>query len=196
MINLLPYDTLKEIKAGRTNSLLLSFIIMLLVAVIFVAAITGLAYIALVSERNDVRAREAESQQNLASRSEDVKKVEAFSSNLTDAKKITEVQARYSQIFIAIGKALPKNTVIKDLSISPANIDVGIDMTIYTKTKKAMTDTKNSMLKNKEQFSDVSFNSVDYKSCDPNGVRYRCEAVVNVQLNKEVLYFGNEGVKQ
>lgn len=192
MINLLPYDTVKELRAGQTNAHLLNFIVMLAVAVVFVACVTALAYIGLLAARNDAMERDTSAQQALAARSQDSKQIESFRKSLDDAEKITSVQARYSEIFIAIGKALPSNAVIKNLSVEPANINQGIDMTVYSKTKEAMTEIKNNMQANEEVFKDVSFSSVDFNTCDPSAQKYSCEAVVNVMLNDKVLYFGRE----
>lgn len=195
MINLLSDGKKSEIRAGQLNTHFMSFILMVFAALILVAALGGLSYAVLINTNDAAQKREAEGRVKLSNYAEQEKAVKEFAQDLTNAEKITNVQARYSQIFIGVGNALPTDAIIKELEINPSNITEGLTMEVYSKEEKSMIAVKNNLLKNKKIFADASFKKVDFSKCDPPDVKdkqYKCVATLNVILNKDVLSFGQD----
>jgi len=160
MINLLPIDKKAEIRAARTNFILVRYIIILMIAIAFVLGSMYVTYTVLgftkdSSEKtiasNDVRAGVYSSTQL---------QVDTLSTSLSETKVLLDKEIRYSKVFVNIGQLMPANTVFEKLELSDTSFN-GAPTTakVFAKTSTDAVTLRQNFEKS-PLFSGVSFQTI------------------------------------
>ncbi len=90
MINLLPAEQKRDIRAGRANVLLARYSILTLVALILLVVVMAIAWLLLNNIRQAAQAENDASDQSSLLLAKDVQAVKEFKSNLAIAKQILD----------------------------------------------------------------------------------------------------------
>ena len=160
MINLLPYDAKKEIRAARLNVILSRYIIVTLLAFVFLVLLLGGSYVILTQTKNS-----AEQLIDVNSSKADVysttkAQVDSLSAGLSETKLILDKEVLYSKVLINIGQQMPPGTVLGSVTLNTASF-AGTPVTLKAYAKS--TDDAVA-LRQKFQtsaiFSNVNFDSV------------------------------------
>ncbi len=133
MINLLPQAQQKEIKAARSNTLLLRYLILLIGALLFLIAALGITYVALTADAARADAAKTKNEQAASGYSETQTAATELRNELTSAKTLFDTEVRYSKVLLRLSSLLPAGTAIESLSIDNASFTQPITLRIFIK---------------------------------------------------------------
>ena len=173
MINLLPYDTKQQIRAARTNVILLNYIVFLTLGVVFLAIACATVYLVLLNIQT-VNDNTAKTSQSTNSRS-----VNNFESNLLIAKSILNQQISYSNIIIGIATALPTGTTLDSLSLTNNTFDSPTTLHLHTPSND-LTELEKNFKNNPTLFSNYNLKLIGQK--DSSGY----PVTINITISKGV----------
>jgi hypothetical protein len=160
MINLLPTEKKNEIRAARTNLILVRYITILLFALLFIlgsmyATHTVLGFTKTSSDEviasNDLKAGVYSSTKA---------QVDALSASLAESKILLDQEVRYSKVFTNIARLMPAGTVFEKLSLTEASVGGSpITAKIYAKTSADVMALRQSF-EGSPMFSGVAFQTI------------------------------------
>lgn len=185
MINLLPLEEKRQIKAARTNVLLLRYALL----TVGVMAITGLmvggGFVIMSTSKANAEREIAENASKASSYSTVQTQAEAFRTNLSTAKTILDKEVNYTQVVIAIAQALPPNVVLDNLDLDATTFGTPFVMSAKAKSYEDGLGLKKA-LENSSIFSNVSLQGMtNAASGDAGG--YPVSVQMNVTINKQVI---------
>ncbi len=160
MINLLPVDKKIEIRAARTNVILVRYIVIILFALAFILGAMYVTYTVLgltktsseeVIASNDVKAGVYSSTKS---------QVDALSASLSETRVLLDQEVRYSKVFVNIGKLMPANTVFDKLTLDSTSFTgTPVVTKIYAKTSEDAVALRESFEKS-PIFTGVKFQTI------------------------------------
>jgi Tfp pilus assembly protein PilN len=160
MINLLPIDKKAEIRAARTNLILIRYITILVCAVAFVLGAMYVTYTVLgftkdssekIIASNDVKAGVYSSTQS---------QVNNLSASLSETKVLLDKEVRYSKVFVNIAQLMPSNTVFGKLELTDSSFNgTPTNVKVYAKTSAHAVTLRQNFEKS-PMFSGVSFKTI------------------------------------
>lgn len=182
MINLLPNETKKQIRAARTNVILINFVVYVSIAIAFLAAACAVTYFfinnskTIAEKSNQTVSQTTTDAYNLAK-----SQANAINLSLTSAKTILDKQISYSSIITGIGAALPNGVIIDSLSLS--NSTIGKPMVLRLLSRSASNETLiTENLQKSSLFSNVTVQSTENVEGDTSG--YPVVFNINLIINK------------
>lgn len=143
MINLMPYDTKKEIRSARVNVILSRYIIVILLAFGFLVLLLVGSYIVLAQTKESAqRLIDANGNKTTAYNSTQ-SEVTTLNNTLAQSQAVLNQDVSYSKTLMNIGQQMPEGTVIDNLTLNTASF-AGAPVTFkaYAKTNDAMTALK------------------------------------------------------
>ncbi len=145
MINLLPLENRKQIKASFYNVVLGKMILIFLGATLVIGAIFGLSYITLSEEEKSL-AKQVQSVNDKSSVFNEVKKEsDEIARNLKSAKSIFDEQKHYSVFLADLAKSLPEDVAISNVTIGPNLLKSPTIVKIKTVNDEKVIETKRKM---------------------------------------------------
>jgi Tfp pilus assembly protein PilN len=177
MINLLPPDEKRQLRAARTNLLLLRYNFFLLAAIAFLGLATGATYVYLTSTKANAEQTINDSKAKVSAYSATASQAQLFRTNLTVAKQILDHEVTYSKIIIGIAQILPSGVVFTGLSLDASTFG-----TETTFTAQAKSYDRALALKDAFQASPL-FSNVHFQSITAGGTSQNTTYPVAVNLN-------------
>ncbi len=120
MINLLPDDRKREIRAARANVLLLRYNFLTLGVVIALAILCGGSLFILQNNKQNALATISENEGKTSTLADVRKAADEYRQNLVLAGKIVDNGVSYTDIVISITKLMPDGAVLDGLSLGAA----------------------------------------------------------------------------
>ncbi len=185
MINLLADTKKQEIRAGRTNVILVRYLIWVAVTGAVLAGIATMALIELNSSRKNAQAQVAESNIQAVKFKPTETKATAFRQDLATAKQILDKEVAYSRAILTIANSLPKGVYIDTLSLDATKLDTPTDMTFHAQSEAGALALKTALENNQTMYGDVHFKSVTLS--DKGEDDYPVEVIVSLIIKKAVL---------
>lgn len=130
MINLLPDEMKKDLRAARTNTVLFRYNIMLIIAALFLAGALIVVYVFLSTMKTSA---ENAIQENITKEQsyENVKQeANAFKNSLGDAKIILDEEISYSRALIRYAQLFPDGTAVSNLQLNAASFTAPMDVSV------------------------------------------------------------------
>lgn len=121
MINLLPTEMKKDLRAARTNTTLLRYNIILLAAVLFLAGAVAVVYVFLSTMKASAEQSIQENVIKEQSYASVKQEAESFKNSLSDAKTILSDEVSYSKALVRYAQLFPEGTAINDMQLSAAS---------------------------------------------------------------------------
>ncbi len=180
MINLLPPEEKRQLRAARTNTLLLRYNIFLVGALAFLALAIGVTYFYLSSTRAGAESVISENRARVADFAEVQSNADIFKANLSTAKQILDNEVTYTKVMLSIAALMPSGTVLDKI-----NLD---SQTFGTETTLAARATSyENALKIKEAFeTSPLFSNVHFQSIGSGGqAPYTLTVNLNVTIKKD-----------
>jgi hypothetical protein len=118
MINLLPDDIKKEIKAARMNIVLLQYNFYILIAVFIMLGLCLVFYLFLNSNLSSAQSTSEENKSALASLQAVRTSAEDYKKDLTLAKTILDNSISFTEVIFAITKIVPDGVVLDNVDLS------------------------------------------------------------------------------
>ncbi len=181
MINLLSNQRQADIRAARTNIILLRYMGLVCIAGLFLLGTLYVTYTLLEETMRNADASIADNDIKADVYSETRQNVEQLSSQLSNARTILDEEVPYSELFVSIGQVMPPGTVLGDTTFATTNFNgTPLSLTAY-----ARSATEASVLQSNFQssplFSEVNLNS----TTETGGVEgYPVVISLTVTINK------------
>lgn len=164
MINLMPDDDKKEIRAARVNTVLIRYIFVMLLAFSFLVVLLGGSYVLLGQTKQSAQLLIDSNDTKAAIYSSTKVQVDTLSSGLSQTRSILDQEVLYSHVLRKIGQQMPAGTVLDEIKLNTASF-AGTPMTIkaYAKTSDAAVALREKF-QSSPIFSNVNFESVSATS--------------------------------
>jgi Tfp pilus assembly protein PilN len=159
VINLLPHEEMRQLRAARTNVLLLRYNLLLLGAVIFLIIAVGVTYFQLNRLKGLSAVDIEQSATNARSFAPVANQADQFRTNLGTAKQILDREVPYTKVVLAIAKVLPSGVVLENLSLDAQTFGTPTRLVAHAKDYPSAIALKESF-QNSKLFSDVHFESI------------------------------------
>lgn len=130
MINLLPSHRQKDLRAARTNTILVRYNVVMLIASVFMAIAISIVYVFLISIRTSAENAIADNQTREQSYAEVKSQAQAFNQELADAKTILDSEVSYSKALVEYAKLFPEGTAVNAITLSEATFGAPIEETV------------------------------------------------------------------
>lgn len=187
MINLLPDSHKTEIRAARTNVLLMRYIAILLVATTTLGGLVAGSYIVLNSARDSAQIKVNENQQRVAEYNSIKSRADSFRSDLSTAKSIMAQDISFSKLLYKIADAVPENVVLDGLVLDPKTFGTRVTISASARTFEDAAKLKESFASKQELFSGVQLQSIQSGNTsggDSSQSGYPVKVSVSVIINK------------
>jgi Tfp pilus assembly protein PilN len=183
MINLLPYDTKKEVRAARMNISLIHYIVLIGVCIVFLAVISIAVYIELVSSRTSAQNATTANEVKANGYGSVQTEIATFRNNLSTTKTILSQSVDYSSIMIQIAQLLPPGVVLDNLTLSTATIGTPITLSAHAANNNDALALKDSF-SHSALFTGVSILTLANTAGTDVGTTYPIAVTLNVTINK------------
>ena len=117
MINLLPPEQKKQIRAGQSNVLLFRYCIASLILAVVLGAIVTITYFTMQKSKQTAETALEEGQLKNAQHMSVQQAATEFSNNLAIAKTVLDKEIRYTSVAIKIAQVLPSGVVLDSLQL-------------------------------------------------------------------------------
>lgn len=166
MINLMPDDAKKEIRAARTNVILTRYIIVIVLAFAFLVLLLAGSYLVLGQTKSSAQQVIDSNDTKAEVYSTTKAQVDALSAGLSETKRILDDEVQYSHVLTNIGQQMPAGTVLSGITLDSTSF-VGTPVTL-----KAYAKTTEAAVALREQFQSTPiFTNVNFESIsDTDGI--------------------------
>lgn len=183
MINLLPYEHKNEIRAGRTNVLLVRYIAILICAAVVLSGLLVGSYVVLNNTKAIAEVKVAENKQRMSAFGATQVQSDSFRSDLTTAKTILDGNISFSKLIYKIAAIVPPGVVLDNLALDPATFGSSVALTASAKSFDDATKLRDAFSNNDQVFSDVTLQTIrnpeNASSSDPYPVKVTLSVVIN-----------------
>lgn len=185
MINLLPNEQKRDIRAGRSNILLVRYnILTLIVAGFLTVACFGVYTLLSMSQANTQATIDANASR-LAEFNDVQNESATFRANLAIAKQLLDKDVAYSKAILAIAQVLPSGVILSDLTIDAKTYGTPTTITARARTSDDAIRLKDAFQKS-GIFTDVNFKSVTTEvGEDGRVIEYPVNVILNVTFKKD-----------
>lgn len=180
MINLLPPEQLRELRAARANTLLLRYNIFLLGVLLFVVLALIIVYFYLNTIKDTAIQTKHDNDAKVASYIHIDDQAKDFRNNLANAKTILDKDVTYSKTLLAIANVLPDGVIFNTITLDSATFGTPTVLALKARDEGAAVAAKEAFSKS-SMFSDVHFTSVSRKNKDT----YPVDAGLSVIIRKD-----------
>ncbi len=133
MINLLPREQQKEIRAAHTNTLLLRYLILLVGALLFLFFAMVVTYFSLNTTARQADDTKAQNERAATGYRETQAVATVLRSELSVAKSLFENEIRYSKVFVRLSALLPEGTALDSLEIDETAFTAPVKLAVNNK---------------------------------------------------------------
>lgn len=182
MINLLPPEQLRELRAARANTLLLRYNILLAGVLIFVALALVVTFFYLNTIQDVAIQTKRDNDAKVTSYAKIDTEAKAFRSDLANAKTIMDKDATYSKTLLAIAKVMPQGVIFDTISLDASTFGTPLTLQLKATDENAAIAAKEAFSKS-PMFSDVHFTSLT-KGADGKD-KHPISASLSVIINKD-----------
>lgn len=186
MINYLPADQKKQLRAARTNVLLLRYNIALVFAVAFLALAMATATFMLSNEKTAAEDTIATNQTQAGDFATIQTRADSFRKDLTDAKAIFDGEITYSSLYLEISRLIPAGVALESLKLDPSQIGTPITLTAKIKGEQQAINLLDRF-KNAPLFGNAATYGALAANTGADSGTYPYILPINVTINKEAI---------
>lgn len=181
MINLLPPEEKRQLRAARTNTLLARYNIVLLGAVVFLALATTIVYFYLATTKASADQTVRENTTQTAQYANVLTEAQQFRTNLSIAKQILDREIPYTTVILSIAQVIPSGIILDSLALDSEQFGSETQLSAYARDYDRALALKDA-LQDSPYFSNVHFQTVD--TTDEPG--YSLLVTINVTISQEI----------
>ena len=182
MINLLPPEEKRQLRAARTNTLLIRYNIFLLGAAVFVGIAVGVTYIYLTSTKATAEQVISENRSKVGQYAAVEAQAQQFRQNLLTAKQILGNEVTYTKVILEIAQLLPSGVILENLSLDPATFGTETTLIAAAKDYNSALALKDSF-QNSPLFANVHFQTIATGNTQNPG--YPVTVNLNITIKKD-----------
>jgi len=180
MINLLPSETKKQLRAAHTNTILIRYIITVVLAAAFLCLVILGSYYIMSESKKTAENAITGVKTGSSSYSPTTKKSNSFVTDLSTAKNILNRRVSYSKILENLINALPAGVILESpLSISSNTLNTPITLKAHAKSSSSEATLKTNLQSN-STFLNYSLTSV---TSDSTSSEYPYLITFNLTIN-------------
>lgn len=182
MINLLPPDSARQLRAARHNSILIRYvagggIVLGLIVLVYLSAFALLK----TTEASNTNSSE-ENQQKIDEYSDVAATAKEYRDNIQRARTILDAEISYTTALANIASSLPNDTVISSLALTPEGVGQPITLTVQAKSQQAALAVKEQLEKNNIA-RDITISSLSRQAATGEGAGAAEEYPFSINLN-------------
>jgi len=183
IVNLLPQDSKRIIRAARNNVSLVKIILCLGFGVLFLIFVCGGLYLYLnQSKKNVERSSSTNSAVTVNSASAEAEtKANSIKASLQSAKTLLDAQVSYADIMTSLAAVMPSGSVVDKLSLNNDTFGKNITIAARVKSPDTITEMKSNIEKTK-LFS--NFTSDKIESVQSGATGYPFSVMISLTINK------------
>lgn len=159
MINLLPDTEKRELRAARTNSLLIRYNVALIASVLFLGLALTVVYYYLALAKGNAEITISENKAKAGNFAAVESEAQLFRNNLSVAQQILDKEVSYSTVILAIANVMPSGTILDKLGLNSSDFGKPTTLVAQARSYDAALSLKDSFQKS-PLFSDVHFQSI------------------------------------
>lgn len=122
MINLLPREKLRQLKAAQQNTLFIRYTTLSMISLVATVIIFGVTFIFLKAAEHQGNMTAEQNTTKLASYSSVRQEAKDYENNLKVAKHLLDQNIPYTNALLNIASAIPQNTILQSITLSPASV--------------------------------------------------------------------------
>lgn len=181
MINLLPDDAKRDIRAARTNVLLLRYNVLTLASIGGLLLICVFFYIILSANESSATTKTSDNSAKAATYEKTRAAADEYKKNLSIAKTILGNSVNYTSVVFAITNLLPSGVVLDNLNVSATDFGKQTTFLAHAKSYDQAEKLKENFQSSK-LFSNVYFQSIAKEESSDSS--YPIAVTLSAQLNK------------
>lgn len=190
MINLLPDETKRDIRAARSNVVLLRYNFLTVIAAGCLVIVCVFFFFVLSNDKSNAVSKNSENQAKAASYAPTKAAANEYKQNLATAKTILDKNVNYTSTIFEIVKLLPSGVVLDGLTLNADDFGKQKTFTANAKTYADATKLKENF-QNSKLFTNVFFQTINNQgdgssSSSPSDSAYPVQVILSAQLNKVV----------
>jgi len=184
MINLMPDDAKKELRAARVNVLLIRYMGIIFLASLFLVFILfGSSFLLNQTRQSSQKLIDANDTKAEVYQSTKTQ-VTALSNQLSEAKSILDQEILYSNVLINLAQQMPEGTIIDKLSLNSASFSgTPLTLKVYAKTTNGAVALRDKF-QNSAFFTNVNFQTISDSASGIDG--YPVSATLTLTLNRTI----------
>lgn len=182
MINLLPPDQLRELRAARANTLLIRYNVFLVGVLLFVIAALIVVYFYLTTIQSAAEVTKRDNDAKVQSYTQIDKQAQEFRTSLANAKAILDKEVTYSKTLLTISNLLPHGVIFNTISLDATTFGAPTVLALKARDETAAVAAKDAFSKS-PMFSDVHFTTLSYQKQSQDG--YPVSANLSVIISKD-----------
>lgn len=187
MINLLPPEAKRQMRAARSNVVLRRYFVILLIGLGLTAGVFLFGIQITVAQRVEADKIKAKSEASARDYAETRKAADNFTKDLATAKTILASDIKFSDLITDIAGVVPSGVILSDLSFTAENLNAPLVINARATTYDNAVKLKNS-LEDSPIFENVSFQRVSSEGTESQATeitaKYPVIATVSVKLSK------------
>lgn len=184
MINLMPDEAKQELRAARTNTLLIRYMAVIVMAFAFLVMILGGSYYLLDQTRQSSLTLIDANDTKAAVYSSTQQQVTALSSQLAGAKSILNQEILYSNVLVNFAQQMPGGTVIDEITLNNASFaGTPLTLKVFAKSTSDAVALRDRFQKS-PYFTQVSFQNISDSAQSIEG--YPVSATMTLTLNRSI----------
>lgn len=182
MINLLPPDSAKQLRAARHNATLLRFVIANGVVLGLIVLVYAIAFGLMKATELSSLASSTENQERIAGFHETEKTAKAYTANLKLAKSIFDSELSHTTALHKIASALPEGTVLTSLTLDASTVSQPTSLVVLAKNQAAALSVKKH-LEDAKIASNITISSITTETASAEANAPASDYPVSINLN-------------
>lgn len=187
MINLLPPEAAKQLRASRHNSILLRYLMGTGVVLVLIIVVYAGAYIMMRSAESASTTISQENQAKIARLKAIETKAKAYKGDLDIAKSIFNSELSYTTALHKVASALPAGAVVESLDLNPTITGQPITLLVSATTKTIALSVKDTLEK-AGIASNITIASLQEQGSDGKSDQQATSAEYPIQINLNLTF--------
>ena len=186
MINLLPDEVKRDIKAARMNVILVQYNILMLSAVVAVLGLCLAFYIFLNAANLSAESTSNDNNAKAAAFNDVRAAADDYRNNLSIASKILDNSVSYTSVIFALTELLPEGVYLDSINLTANSFGQQTSFSAHARTYDLATKLKENF-ENSELFSNVYLQNVSQPSDGSSSGDFPVAIAISAKLSKVVV---------
>lgn len=162
MINLLPDEEKRQLRAAHINAVVIWYIILSFAGIVFLGGVLGVSYHTLSTQK---ASEEAVTIQNTTKASNDYSQTQAqaaqLSNSLAQARTVLANNVSYSKLLVGIAGDMPAGTILSELNVTSATIANPVALQFLATNNTVAQSLVTALRADSSLFHSVTMSSMD-----------------------------------
>lgn len=192
MINLLAPEVKQQIKAARTNVILLNYCFILSATIVVILGIFGVGTWLTIEQQQAANNHKDQATQAAKSYSQTRQAAESFAKDLQQAKNILANEVSFYNLITSLAAVVPSGVILNNLSLDTTTLTTPLTITGRANNYDSAVRLKNA-LSESSIFKDVKLTSITeiINNQDPLSTRYPINVTLSATFEPDFIKGGD-----